>query len=126
MPPKGWKTVDIPEYLYEQIKDEWKNNEKELRKKYGVHSFTGYLAEMVSESFMYDTGAVLPKHLNPLIDPALMEDLDDFVEANQSELRKRLKIGSIRQFVEEAVRLHLDYSRRIIERINEEGKPSEL
>lgn len=120
MPKKGWKTVTLPEYLYDLIRSEWEGNTEENRKKYGVRSFTGFLAEKVQESFLYDTGSVEPRDLNPLVESWLMEDLDDFIEGNRAELRKYLRIRNIREFVEESLELHMNYCKGIIERIKKD------
>ena len=48
--------------------------------------------------------------------------LDDFVEEHHIELRRHLNIKSVREFIEEAIRLHMDYSRRVLEKADEREK----
>jgi len=113
MPPKGWKTVNIPEYLYDMALKEWKEKGEEYTNRYGVHSFSGFLAEVIEDFFIYE-------HENtPKIESWLLEDVEGFVEMNHAELQRRLRIKSVKEFVEDAIITYLMYCQRILQRVNE-------
>jgi len=41
--PEGWKTVSIPQEVYDKAKKYYDKHEEELKLQYGVHSFSGFL-----------------------------------------------------------------------------------
>lgn len=47
--PEGWKTISIPEDIYEYIHEEWENDKKILRRRYGIRSFSGYVHFLLRE-----------------------------------------------------------------------------
>jgi hypothetical protein len=48
LPPKGWKSVTIPEHVYKYFEEDYEKNRKAYALK-GVRSFSGYLTMKLSE-----------------------------------------------------------------------------
>ena len=48
-PPKGWKSISVPEDVYEYFREKWEKNKKEYKIKYGVTSFSGFVSRILYE-----------------------------------------------------------------------------
>ena len=46
MPKKGWSSISIKDFLYNELILEYKKQENELQRK-GITSFSGYIAEIL-------------------------------------------------------------------------------
>jgi len=47
MPPKGWKSISVPEGVYNYFRDKWEKNKEEYKIKYGVTSFSGFVSRIL-------------------------------------------------------------------------------
>lgn len=47
MPKKGWKSITLPEEVYEFFREEWLKQKTELWRK-GIRSFSGFVCYMLS------------------------------------------------------------------------------
>jgi len=119
MPPKGWKSVTIPLELWEYSKRVFEAEKEEFVKKSGANNYTSWMTSKLWESFLYEYEEPDDAPRNPLISNYILEDVYEFVEAHNSDLRRRLKIRNMREFIEDAIKTYLGYCGRVIQRVNE-------
>ena len=49
MPRNGWKTITVPEYVYNRFKKEYDEKKEEYHLKFGISSFSAFIAKLLSE-----------------------------------------------------------------------------
>ena len=63
MPAEGWKPVSLPDDAYEFFFEKWERNKEELKAKYKVRSFSGWLIKILTEYVERDKAGTLSKSL---------------------------------------------------------------
>ena len=74
MPRKGWKSISVPERVYNYFREGWEQNKEEYEIKYGVTSFSGFVCQLLY--------AIKNERKDRLID---IRDLERRVEALERE-----------------------------------------
>lgn len=49
MPPPGWKSITVPEEIYDYFYKKWEKNRERYRREYGITSFTGFVAKLLND-----------------------------------------------------------------------------
>ena len=45
--PEGWRTVSVPEDIYNYLVEKWEKNKKEYKIRFGVSSFAGFVGRIL-------------------------------------------------------------------------------
>jgi len=54
MPPKGWKSISVPEAVYKYFKEQWEKNKVHYQIKHGVTSFSGFVSRFLADAIEQD------------------------------------------------------------------------
>lgn len=49
MPPKGWKSITVPQETYDYFFRKWKKDKEKYRLECGITSFTGFVSKMLNQ-----------------------------------------------------------------------------
>ena len=52
MPPPGWKSITVPQEIYEFFYKRWKKDKERYRREYGITSFTGFVSKLLNDMLL--------------------------------------------------------------------------
>jgi hypothetical protein len=76
LPPKGWKSITVRQFVYDYLKEEYDNNKKELLLKKGITTFSGYVSSRLAQLRGQDEVMAILKRKFPEILAKIEEELN--------------------------------------------------
>ena len=52
LPPPGWKSITVPQEIYEFFYKRWKKDKERYRREYGITSFTGFVSKLLNDMLL--------------------------------------------------------------------------
>lgn len=114
MPPKGWKSITIPDNLYEYSMGIYLTEDKNFKKENKNVSYGNWVAEKLWSVLTNDLEE--EKANQPKIEDSLLEDMNDLFSLHHTELRRQFKIRNHKEFVEDAIKVYLNLCYTVIQR----------